>query len=270
MGQKGKFIAQLNKSFGTGGGFTCSFSEQELIRFLQFIKRSQGSNTFIKKAVTIVGKQPFGDVWVLNSDFYINNTGNTIQPSLSEYIWSPECLSAKADKVSVHEITPSISTPLSVECLHEMVTLVETTMKHNALSALLLIGGAIMSCHYRQIVDTFGGFPIVLACGPTETGKSTSLKVGLSLTGGQKHAFYAKGTNAYFLERAALSCLPFGIDDPNMSTYGGRKQLDIGELVVDLYNGAKTANLRSGARQPSSVPIIATNTPPKDDPRLVV
>lgn len=67
-----------------------------------------------------------------------------------------------------------------------MVTLVETTMKHNALSALLLIGGAIMSCHYRQIVDTFGGFPIVLACGPTETGKSTSLKVGLSLTGGQK------------------------------------------------------------------------------------
>ena len=68
------------------------------------------------------------DVWVLNSDFYINSTGNTIQPSLSEYIWSPECLSAKADKLSVHEITLSISTPLSVECLHEMVTLVETTV----------------------------------------------------------------------------------------------------------------------------------------------
>ena len=113
-----------------------------------------------------------------------------------------------------------------------------------------------MSCHYQQIVDSFGGFPIVLVYGPTETGKSTSLKVGLSLTVGQKHAFYAKSTDGYFLERAALSCLPFGIDDPNMSTYGGRKH-----LVVELY---------SGARQPSSVPIIATNTPPKDDPHLVV
>ena len=110
----------------------------------------------------------------------------------------------------------------------------------------------------------------MLACGPTETGKSTSLKVGLSLTGGQKHAFYSKGTNAYFLERSALSCFPFGIDDPNMSTYSGRKHLDVGELVVDVYNGAKTANLRSGALQPSSVPIISTNSPPKDDPRLVV
>ena len=92
--------------------------------------------------------------------------------------------------------------------------------------------------------------------------------MGPSLTGGQKHAFYLKGTNTYFLERSALSCLPFGIDDPNMSTYAGRKQVDVGELVVDLHNGTKTANLRSGALQPSSAPIISTNNPPKDDPRL--
>ena len=159
--------------------------------------------------------------------------------------------------------------PLSSKCLKEMVDLLGKTMKHNAMSALLLVGGAVMSCHYRQIVETFGGFPIVLACGPTETGKSTSLKVGLSLTGGQKRPFYAKGTNAYFLERSSLSCLPFGIDDPNMSTYAGKKQLDVGELVVHLHNGAKTANLRSGALQPSSAPLIATNNPPKDDPRYL-
>lgn len=101
----------------------------------------------------------------------------------------------------------------------------------------------------------FGSLPIVLVCGPTEIGKLTSLKVGLSLTGGQKHAFYVKCTNTYFLKRAALSCLLFGINDPNMSTYGGRKQLDIGELVMDLYNEVKMANLCSGARQTSSVPM---------------
>ncbi len=74
-----------------------------------------------------------------------------------------------------------------------MVHLVETTMKHIVTSALLLIGGAIMSCHYGQIVETFGGFAVVSACGPTETGKSTLLKVGLSLTGGQNHAILRKG-----------------------------------------------------------------------------
>lgn len=62
----------------------------------------------------------------------------------------------------------------------------------------------------------------------------------------------------YFLKRSALSRLPFGINDPNTSTYAGRKQLDVhvGELVVDLYNGAKTANLRRGALQPNSVPAM--------------
>ena len=183
-------------------------------------------------------------------------------------IWSPECLASKADNVSIDEIRPTFCDTLSEKVLGEMVQLVEDTTKHNFMSALLVIGGTIMSCHYRQIIDTFGGFPIVIACGPTETGKSTSLRLGLSLTGGQKRAFYSKGKNAYFLERSALSCLPYGIDDPNMSSYTGRKQLDVGELVVDLYNGAKTANLRSGALLPHSAPLIATNNPPKNDPRL--
>ena len=52
-----------------------------------------------------------------------------------------------------------------------------------------------------------------------------------------------------------------------MSTYAGGKQL---ELVVDLYHGAKTASLHSGALQPSLAPIISTNNPPMDDPRLVI
>lgn len=85
-----------------------------------------------------------------------------------------------------------------------------------------------MPCHYRQIVETFG---VAIAYDPTETGKLISVKVGLSLSGRQKNGFYSKGTNAYFLERSALSCLPFRISDPNMYTYTGRKQLDVAELL---------------------------------------
>ena len=269
ISQRGRFISQLNKSFGSGGSFTCSLSDQELTRFLQFLKRSHGPSITIKKAISVIGKQSDGATWLLNPNLYVSPNGEAVDPSISTFIWSPQSLASRADKVSISEITPRVTTPLLPESLNNMVNLLEKTMKHNFISALLVIGGAVMSCHYRQIVDSKGGFPIVIACGPTETGKSTSLKVGLSLTGGHKHAFYSKGTNAYFLERAALSCLPYGIDDPNMGTYLGRKQLDVRELVVDLFNGAKTANLRSGALEPSSAPIISTNNPLKSDQRLV-
>lgn len=65
------------------------------------------------------------------------------------------------------------------------------------------------------------------------------------------------------MERSALSCLPYGIDEACSNS----KQLDLVKLIVDLHGGAKTANLRRGAFLPKSVPIIATNDNLKDDPR---
>ena len=62
----------------------------------------------------------------------------------------------------------------------------------------------------------------------------------------------------FFLERAAISTLPFAIDDPLMAK-SGSSTLDVNDLIDDLYNGCKTANLRKGSLQPNSVPIIATN-----------
>lgn len=69
---------------------------------------------------------------------------------------------------------------------------------------------------------------------------------------------YVKGTNAFFLERAAILSLPFATDDPPRSK-GGSSSLDVNDLIVDLYNGCKTANLRKGSLVPHSVPIVATN-----------
>ena len=76
-------------------------------------------------------------------------------------------------------------------------------------------------------------------------------------TGSQLSAIYVKGTNAFFLERAAISTLPFCIDDPPRVRSGS--SLDINDLIVDLYNGCKTANLRKGSLKPHSTPIVATN-----------
>ncbi len=65
-----------------------------------------------------------------------------------------------------------------------------------------------MGCHFRKIVDLFGGFSVLVAFGPTETGKSTSLRAALSLSGGQKAAFYSKGSTPYMMERARYLACP--------------------------------------------------------------
>ena len=59
----------------------------------------------------------------------------------------------------------------------------------------------------------------------------------------------------FFLERTALSSLPFGINDPPK----GQKGRDISDLVVDLYRGGETANLRKGAVSPKSLPLVGSN-----------
>ena len=112
----------------------------------------------------------------------------------------------------------------------------------------------------------FSGFPIVFAIGPTETGKSTSIKAGLSLVGANRESFYVEGSTAYFMERSALSCIPYGIDEACHDS----KQFDLLKLVVDLHGGAKTANLKRGALLPQTAPIIATNFAMKHDARFVV
>ena len=61
------------------------------------------------------------------------------------------------------------------------------------------------------------------------------------LAGLSREATYEKVTNAFILERASVSTLPFAINDP---TKVPTKQNDLSEVVVDLYNGGRTASLR--------------------------
>ncbi len=66
---------------------------------------------------------------------------------------------------------------------------------------------------------------------------------------------YVKGSNAFFLERSSL---PYAIDDPPKATSKG-SSVDINSLIVDLFNGCLTANLRSGPLKPLSIPLVASN-----------
>ena len=67
-----------------------------------------------------------------------------------------------------------------------------------------------------------------------------------------------KGTNAFFLERACVLFMPSAIDDPQKQT-ARNISVNVSDLIIDLYNGAKTANLRKGSLKSKSAPLVATN-----------
>lgn len=80
--------------------------------------------------------------------------------------------------------------------------------------------------------------------------------------------YYVKGSNAFFLERAAISSLLFVIDNPPRSRTGS--SLDITDLIVDLLNGCKTANLCKGSLEPHSTTLVATNFSINSDQRYII
>ena len=101
----------------------------------------------------------------------------------------------------------------------------------------------------------------------TRNWKDNSHPSALSLYGCTESSYYVKGTNAFFIQRASESTLPFGIDDPQISSSSKTNRLELPELVVDLFNGAKSANAVKGSKKPRSAPIVATNFNLKSDPR---
>ena len=61
---KAKFMKQIiNSSFGSGG-MALAMSEIEFIMFL----KSKAHNMPIRKAASVIGQQPCGQVWVLGKD----------------------------------------------------------------------------------------------------------------------------------------------------------------------------------------------------------
>lgn len=77
----------------------------------------------------------------------------------------------------------------------------------------------------------------------------------------RKCNLYEKVTNAFVLERASTSSMPFAIDDPTKVPNKGC------DVIVELHNGGKYANVRSGAQYAKSLPIVAINYNLRDEER---
>ena len=92
-----------------------------------------------------------------------------------------------------------------------------------------------------------------MATGPVSTGKSMSIQAALCLFGADNTKnHYMKCSKAFCLQRAAISSLPFGIDDPSFP-------VDLNEVVVSFYNGTISANVMCGSLLPLTCPIYSSN-----------
>ncbi len=61
--------------------------------------------------------------------------------------------------------------------LSKLVRLLKSTTPHN----FTVLFFALVGCHFRLVINHFRGFSMVIAYGPTDTGKYTSLKIALAL-----------------------------------------------------------------------------------------
>ena len=145
-----------------------------------------------------------------DANTHVNEAGELLVDSSS--LWILKCIVLQCMQAFLSELVPEAIPHLSTDPLHELVNHLEVNLKLNFLIGLLLVGGGNMYCHYN-LGDKHGGYPTVIAIGPTETGKSTMILLILSMFGMTSKSFYVDGSNAYFLERSFLSSLPYCVDD---------------------------------------------------------
>ena len=175
----------------------------------------------------------------MNPDVQINSEGREVNYEVSGYMWLDSSCMQDAIAVS-SDVMPTIKTPLTSQSLDLIIRLLQTC-KHNDISALLTLSGMLMAFHYESVLSLWSGCPIVIAIGLPETGKSTAIKLGLSMVGMDESSKYVSGSTTFFLERSSLSTLPFGIDDPPEPN--SKSPLKPADVIMSIYNGAKTAPL---------------------------
>ena len=177
---KSRFLGQINNSFGSGG-MSLAFNEVQFSSFVQFLKLQSRGQLTIQKAVTIIGQQPGVPLmWVLGKDLHIDGQGSTIEASERTHMWMDLTLQAGLGSITLQEFLPTIASPLGTEVLRKLVVNLRIVMCHNFLPAILVAAGAVMSLHYQTIIQS-GGCPTVVAAGESQTGRTTALRVGLSL-----------------------------------------------------------------------------------------
>ena len=212
---------------------------------------------WLKNTISLGGNSKELSLEEISCDIKVLPSSDESPPPHSEELTSPEPPMQFSDNESLSGV--SISEELRPDKLATVTSFLlllktlETCLDHNFLSCVLMMGAGVMSFHYQEIVKVFRFCPQVMATGPVSTGKSVSIQAALSLFGADNTKnHYMKCSKAFCLQRAAISSLPFGIDDPTFPA-------ELNEVVVSFYNGTISANVMCGSILPLTCPIYSSN-----------
>jgi len=254
---------QINSTFESGG-LICSLNDKELSQYISWKKRcfyKSFPDRESKVGVLSLGRQKCGNIWIFNQAVAIQRDGTFA--TAHKYVWLKNCLTFGTKELSLDEISCDIRVPRSIPNsnstsvanpnFEELLLILENCLEHNYLSCLLMMGAGVACFHYQEILKLFRFCPQVMATGPVSTGKSISIQSALCLFGADNAKNnYLKCSKAFCLQRAAISTLPFGIDDPSFPA-------ELNEVVVSFYNGTISANVMCGSFHPLTCPLYSSN-----------
>ena len=253
--KKSDFMKCLNASYKIWC-LQCSFSDKELAEYVQFKKR-QMNNLSKMYGVHRPGQQENG-TWVLNSYTHLSQDGTLIDPDSHCYVWLGELYCGSG--IAPTNEACNIRMPLSLAPLSRLVNWLKLNMHHNFMSSIITVAATVLALHYKLFLNHLRSCPVPLAFGESGTGKTTVILCGLSLLGAHDSRFYGKLTIEKILDLCSSSCIPLGVDDPQSKN-------DISRLLIDLFNGARSATITRGERKPSSTCIISANFTSHDQQR---
>ena len=189
-------------------------------------------------------------VWVLGPNLFIDRGRKILDAAQSDFVWLGHLHTAPG--LPGESAAVSIMRPLGSSALVKLIDAMQTILRHNYIPGLLTLGAGVMALHYAQLQQKRGHCHVPILWGNSQTGKTTALQCALSLYGCHRNTFYSRGTKEGYLQKCYSSTLPVGCDDP-------QSPATIGQMIVELFNGAKSTLVKSGDRMPLTTCMISAN-----------
>ncbi len=243
------FVQALNESLESGA-LMCQLYNTELNKYLmnltnEFCQTQMELGIpkvrYVKRAAECLGQQPGSRVWVMNEEVHLDENGDHIPISDSEYIWLGPMISnrslANVAPASHAALIPLRCSPKTA--LDRTLTCLKQAVDNNFVPAFFVIAAAGMAVHYEAVMEKYGMCPTPVAIGFKNTGKSTAARTALALLGTPQF-FIREFTAAQTSVLGSRKTFPTVFDDPDDLS-------KVKSLIDTSFNAGARATVRSTA-----------------------
>ena len=270
------FVQALNRSLESGS-LMCQLYNAELNKYLMNLTNAFCHNQvelgvprvqYVKRATECLGQQPGSRIWVMNEEVHLDEDGQRIPVSDSEYIWlgamiTESCLPNVAPAADA-AVIPLASPPKAT--LNRTLSSLQKAVDNNYIPAFFVIASAGMAVHYQTIMDKYGMCPTPVAIGCKNTGKSTAARTALALLGTPQF-FIREFSSVQTSMLSSRKSFPTVFDDPGElskvktlidNTFNAGARTTARSTTVSCSTGIITLNYDRMKQLQASSPSIMT------------